>query len=1639
MSSNQAIESNNLSHNWNFSRDFPSIDESSIERPSFLETIVDILTPSNPVVFLEGDEGDGATTTLAQFCKKYPDQTFSLFVKPASRFAYSPEYLRLTLAEQLYWYVFGQSFDKPFIDESEFQVLIHHVRKKRKSAELYFVVDGVHQIPAEDARLVESIFREVLPIGMDNFRFVITGQQSRLGKYVNKVSTKPYQQLKFSLEDTRQYLSTLNLAEVDISEIHKICKGVPGRVASIKRLLISGKDLKLILDSDLERYLEFIKLEFDSLDALTSSQLSIVTTLAFSKQIINSEEILLISKSTQQDFDEVLGVCKFLSAKNPERVVDFVSETHRKFAEKRLADYQSESLSRQVEYLLHYPDSDVALRFLPTYYQQLNQQQAIVDLLSAEHFSKLLDTTESISALINRAELGARSAAQLKQTTGIFKFALQRSIFNAVSSQDAIESEVTALVALDQPQKALKIANSSVSKESRLSLLVTYAKRVKKVHGIVDPELLSFIKDLSSEVDFSVLGDQAVEIAADIVSFDPDLAVAIVEQAHKGQPDPKKKDAAFTHLSIAASLSGGLGRTEVDDKAKKRISDAALQKLANSVSLLVESLSAKEILATVEQMEKEHRLYFIKIIVAYRKDQEGILDVVEYALDLMIQDTAYTPKSSDLADLAIPLPYSTKETERLKKLIVRFESQIGLVAKSAFSKDLSVLQMRIAHAELSFDEKRATDRIEQAYYEVASIKTPEVQTECYAIMLNVLDEIDRDNALEKKHGFKAVVKQELTNVIDRILANIADQTEGISGAMSALARHDCCAALDLASKLNTENRRDKAYRTVAEIISTQKFTSAKEEALRAALGKIVSSKVRSEAVLTIMDTVVRNKDKAQWIEKVATLLTLIDNPTLACTFIIKELAIRVELGQTPNVPTFVDQLSKLIEKVDSKLEVIDLYYQAVEGLARIDLTEANRYYEMGRSLKADTNPNTAEALQIIELCLSLIARSYGALMKANLLTGEMEQRFSNLVDLIPCAYTRAKIFADLAIRAWCVNRVDLCKSIVNAKCKPLIEEAIGISDYLHARVIGVTFTACCLSHSASAFPLLDHLSLDDADDALYATAMSILHKLPPLDPTSDEGFSNVKHDVENAIELLGILSRVNSDNAFYWILDSMVDAFTSKTNSLTYSAQQKADYANKIREQIATKLPDKRNIQHVGYKVASIAQTYRLQEHAYPDWLSLENDAKTIGNIADRAYVLIELSKCMHAKLGVHRKRLLDEALVLIDNIPSPIDRLAHYEGYARIAAKSSAASAKVIIQRAISLSAELEATAQVELHRRQLIDIADRLEDGFADKLIELIDDDPARANAKMELQRSASLNKAKREIANTKAIKDIKQHDSQLMPDAVWRNVASLLAGRLETKRIDIMAEYVLASGANSIWAAYPTLTWYLENAARKYSAQRDISEQILPISEAMLLSTEMAMTVLAQESQKTSEFNMQVSMQQSKVGTMVCAGEREQALQYISSWLRANAVGYIKYSYPYFGPDDLPFLQMVLSECPECRVHILTSKQHLQKKDALNSDRFQEVWRKLSDQDPPETEIIAISAQGNDKGLIHDRWMLSKNCGLRIGTSFNSIGAGKLSEISEMEPAKAKTCELQLDKYLAKQRKIDEIKVSYLSFTL
>lgn len=1624
-----------VAYNWNFSRDFPTLAQDLVERPHFLETIAEILNSETSIVFLEGEEGGGATTTLAQFCLKYPTHSFSIFVKPASRFAYSPDYLRLVLAEQLYWYVHGSALNKEALDISEFDTLILRMRRKERNATLFFLIDGLHQIPQEDQRLVEKIFSEVLPLGVDNCRFVITGQQQLLSPCIKGgLKSKPYQQLKFRPEESREFLLKTGLSEADSNTVHHMCKGIPGRLAVVKRLLIAGTSLPSILEADPSKLLEFIKLEFSSLNVIDDSQRLILASIAFSKQPLSISDLSALLSEPASKIQSTILASQFLTVNSLTSAIEFVSISHQKFAEKQLEKFRREALSAQVQQLLKDPKGGNSLRFLPSYYETLSQHEAVLSLLSKEHYSDLLDSTQSFTALRNRADMGARNALSLQRTADVFKFSLQKSIFISAGRLEASMSQIDALVAMGRTNAALTLANHAAAKADRLALLALYARRTKERSGEMDPELLSVIKSITADIDFSELGDKAIEIAANILIFDPDVAIGIIESASKGVAEALK-DQAYTQLSIAASVSKLNHSTKIEDKARPRISDAALQQIAHSFEALAEKLDSVELISILSKMPAVRRISFLRSFIKLRKADGNILDLVEYGLGTIVQEAEYTPRITDLAELASPFAHPIADLKRLGQVVARFDSQMGLVAKTAQSKDLTTLQMRLAAAELQFSPARARDRIEQTYFEVSGVSTPEVQLECYALMLGALSHMDTDGQLEQSDGFRALVRSDLSKVLERILGNTGDQLSAVAAVLKVLAVDDPAAALELSRKLNTENRRNKAHMIVANAIVTQAFNEPMIASLRTALSEITCPSDRSIAVIELLGALNANKERATWLPHIQEFRNVIQRPRDIGKWDVWTLKSLVKSGTPYLVAEFLQRIEETSSRMASNLEAIDLYFNAAAAIGNSQSSEAKICYERGLTLKATIPFNTNASAHLLGLCLSLIARSITPLAQSGSLDDDVLKRFDRLIDALPSFLAKVQAYSDFAERLWVTKRQDLAIRIVQDQLRSYLEQVKLIDESAYQDAVVIVFPIFAAWHLPTAFELIKTVPVEAYDSALHDAAVFRLRKLPVAEPAAPGKLDHTKLEANDAVDIIEILGRAKTDANLFAILKPLIDVVKHKGNSTKFTGQQKADWATRCRILIESKLPDPRNITHAGFKVVCLALTYSIEETPFPKWKALADMAEDISNVADRGYVYLSLATSLPAKLAAHRKGYLDKALALAKEVPSPLDRLSHLQSYAEEAfAHDAIASAKETLRYAMELSLDIDNSARTARHRRQLIDLADQIDPAMADELIALVDDDPARAQLKADAKKVGAVAKAKRELANAKNIKDATLCDVKMLPAAAWKNLAALEAGRLEVKSLDVMTEYVSRATNSSLQDAYPVLAWHLANLERKYRRPQEISSHISPVSEALLLSTEIAHAVICQIGNHDIAVREEVDS-----GIVVGRRSRGEAVRFIEDWVSANAKDYIKYCDAYFSIADISLLRLFLAQAPTCKIFVLASKSYLLEKNALSDDVFKDAWRAQSEQNPPETEVIALSYADTTKHVIHDRWLLTNGGGLRLGTSFNSLGDGKLSEVSEIDPVRAAAIEKQMNLYVNRQRIVDGARIQYNAFTL
>jgi len=1624
------IETNQpvIEDNWNFSSSFPSLREHQVQRPQVIETIKEVLTSESPVVFLEGESGIGATTTLAQFTLHNESCTFSIFLNPASRYSYSLEYVKLKLAEQFKVFLDGVPFEKSAIDDGEYASLIHRIRAKFKQSPAYFVVDGLAHIPAEDDSDIYAILTKALPTGVDGFRFLISGTQIRFASYLNKAPSKTYQLMRFTPAEVEELYSEFELNQAQLEELKSICKGNPGRLCSIRRLLKNGESFDDILSIAPDKYLDFIALEFAIIKSFTQEQKRTIAVLAYSKQAISKDDTALIAKVSGDLIDELLGSCVFLEFHETGKI-DFLSNSHRKFAEAQLKEFQKEVNDLQIGYLTTKPDSDTALLFLPSYLEQSKKYSELIDLISSEHYYNLLDSTQSLIQLKQRAELGLTSAHALKKTTSVFQFCLQKSLFIDLSESSSSKAEVDALISIGQHRHAMHLVERAVTKISKLSLLTAYASGLKKRSKNVEPFIIDAIRDLVGEVDFSDAGNGAWQISEDLINIDPDLAADALEKS-LSNTDERQKDLVYSRLSLVASM----GQKAVEGNSfEGKIKAKAVQEFTGALTQFHKNKNSDQIIDFIGKANVKNRISLLTSFISMQQKRDGLLSLISYALDVIVKDSSYIPKAKDYADLAAPLRHQESDPETLRSLISRFDGQIGLVRGSSVTRDWVRLNISLAYAEFKLTPETAYNRLLDSYYDVSLLTNSEIKTECFARLFYALNYIDPDNFYENKEGLKSVIDEELKRVLSQLTEHAASQHDCVASALPAIMEHDPEEAIAVASRLNTAINRDHAYQQVLELLVRKKSSDELCKLFRRALELFTYPYKLEETIENCTKILTKIDFDLGWINelKIAThRVTDIAQSTICRINIYK--CTSTSATVVPDASTVLDSANLLIQTVNSTAIRNDICFKAVEALSERYPDEAESLYKRaieGRETLEFENPGVQ---QNFLQCLALVVRSFGAAFKNNLVNDQMLSRLSNAIGRLLSAKHQISLYTDLASRAWIAG--SQVKTIVDEYSRPLLETTKRKDSSTYKALLEIAFPALFVAHNSSALKMLSDLDCVGKNAAIINTCELIRRKLTKNDPDANDDSEIYPIDFEQAWDICSLMEHVHYDTALYQILEKLCRTVSSKKNKSKITALQRRELCDKIISIATERFPDNQNILHDGYLICAFARAYTLVDEKLPTWEALIMRANQIPNVADKAYVLIEILKCLPSKYISTQKTLLDQAQTASEMIPSLKDKLGRFELYSLACKDLNLNIAKDILKKSLTMSLQLENLEDAAEIQKSLIDVADQIEPGYADILLELFDDDPARDFSKRHAKHNIEILKAKKSLADHNSNTGFDLVREEYLSEAAWKNLSALLSHRITTKSLLTMTSYMSASSSLGLGEVYPLFCWYIENAARKYISIEDSKTQVLPLCEILLTSTELALSVVSRKNDFAITHFEKVP---SSPGILIKPQDRKEAFLYIQDWLDHNCVEYIKICDPYFTKDDIDILQAILAANPDCRVHILASASYLSAELSSSNESFERAWHKISEQTPPSTYIYAVGKH-DGKELIHDRWILSKESGLRMGTSLNSIGA-KYSEISVMNDSERLTCEAEVDRFLSDQMCINGTRVKMTRYQL
>ncbi len=344
-------------------RGFPEAPDPEIRREHLLDTIDKVFEGDTRLVVVEGAEGIGKTTLLAQFAKRHPENALSLFIKPCSRLAYSPEYLTVVLSEQLYWVLHKEILNEETVDQAflrnQFPILQRRALRNREK--YFFIVDGLADIPSEDDRLKDIVLKDLLPLGLPGFYFLLAGDlRDFSGKIHRSILSKSFPLSPFSFDDTEKYLLDLELDRPSLEETYKMCGGVPGHLAIVRRMIQSGTDLQNILDFVPDKLPDFLAIEWSKVNA-DEQQKKLLAVIAYAQKRYTVDElsrILGMSTTAIGSFLRSLGI---VTIQSQDGEVCFISEAHRKYAANQLQELKEQASNLLISDLVGQKESDAAI------------------------------------------------------------------------------------------------------------------------------------------------------------------------------------------------------------------------------------------------------------------------------------------------------------------------------------------------------------------------------------------------------------------------------------------------------------------------------------------------------------------------------------------------------------------------------------------------------------------------------------------------------------------------------------------------------------------------------------------------------------------------------------------------------------------------------------------------------------------------------------------------------------------------------------------------------------------------------------------------------------------------------------------------------------------------------------------------------------------------------------------------------------------------------------------------------------------------------------------------------------------------------------------------------------------------------
>ena len=1621
---------------------FPSTPDGEIVRDQHLDTFDRVLQNSIDILVIEGDSGIGKTTLLSQFAKQHPRTAVSSFVSTKARHKYDPVALRIDYSAQIISILDPTRIVTPSEErDGVLQSLLQRLKRRHARNRIYFILDGLTDIT--DPIMLKDVFH-LLPIGL-GFPVIVSGDLSSIpSELKDGRRIKTTQASNFSFSEVQQYFSDMQLKETDIRKIYKdFGKGIPERLASVRRSLKAG--------------LDFTSLRGERLDSLYEDEWKHAAGDGFTRHLLalvaHASHPLTVSAIAEMlgvDIDLVwtrLRDLQFIEIDTMSDYVAFASQSFLIFATNKLIDMKRSVVTLLAEHVENIEAVDPhTAAAVPAYLQDLGQLDRVISYLSPEHFSDVLERSESFEPLHRQLQVGIDVASQLRRDGELIRFGLQRSAFREIETAQVSRSEIEALVATDQISEALSLAANCPLREDRLHLLGVVGRCAKERELQLDEDINEQIRRLWNQVDPESLGDKAIDIAADVFPCCPDVAIGLIEGGVSDSGDENELDVAYVRLSLASALRnvGDIGDDDSLDLIRKQIRNPRLRRITSSVS--GNEQSAAQVIEESKTLDTaSDKLYVLRKWALENPTRGDAMRVVQHGLQTLVATTGYAPNPRVLRELSSPLIY-IEDRDILRRLVRSFDGQCSSLEERGPTEEITRLQLNLAIGESFFDVEACTDRLVGVYLDVDALDDLATKSSCLVRLFGALKQIGCSDKIEKKEHLGAMSVEGIETSVRELLSHTALQVEVARAVIEAWASVDPGRSVSLATKLNTATRREEGLLLAVEAILENEPDLVDFHLLRSACDSLRQQASRDHVAAATAEYLVRHAStsKPGFVDTGYKLFQecffAVSDPMERC----RVLCLLYGLAEKKlyhNTDTVRDDLSARIrtslDAVEPGWRRIDTGFRVARSIVAWRPDEALDYLQAAKAEREKTALSSASSEWTYQASIRLSIRAFAGQLDNGYDLAYDTERLTRLIDRLPTTSLQADLWAEFAMHLFLQQHSDDGNRVVIEKVIPLIDSMQDEQD--KASTIVSVAPALYQNHRSTALRFFDALERTQRNTALMTCAKFILQRHIPSDPYEphENGYP-IRH--QSAIDVLDLAREIDQDNMIYTLITALADTLAPTGHAKLFSRPQVADVVRLIEEIIDLKFPDLENIVHDGYAIASEAQLLRIQSKKKGQhWTKLRARARSIPNKSDQALVLAIIGQALPPHQELDRKPIFEEALRVTASIPCNYDRIARLNDLAEKMTRKCPDMARECLHTAVSKHT-LGQHRDVHVFR-DLIDTAFKIEPDFASALVSLMNDDPARGLVQHEMKRRLDTLHAKKSIIDTPKSWESVGESSRDLPRSAWLALGSLNATRISAQPMDQLRPALRSASRMPLSESYPILAWVIANAVRRFSGSAESRSIVRVMFEGLINGAELAEIASTSASVTARRVTPALSAPRGEESLVVRQGERDRAAEFLKAWLQRNASEYVYICDQYFGPEELGLLMLVQTVVPDMEMAVLTSSRRNRKhcKDSLESAYLTE-WRKISDQATPTADIVVVGLGDAGKSPIHDRCILTEGGGISLGTSWNSLGITQDSVVRVMSDSEAfSLCEVIEEFLFRKKKTYGGERLHYKAFSL